>query len=104
MARPQYPSSIPDLEALEARSTGTADIIKYMLQDFNKALVSDGSPMTRMNKVVLSLMPMGRAAILEKSITEDGYEVERNVKRQDDLEKLMPAILDTVKTMVEFPK
>lgn len=104
VARPQHPtSSIVDLETLEARSTGTADIIKYMLQDFNKALTSDGTPMTRVNNLVLSLMPIGRTAILEKSITEDGYDTERNLKRQEDLEKLMPAILDTLKTMMEFP-
>ncbi|KAK3855558.1 hypothetical protein Pcinc_038054 [Petrolisthes cinctipes] len=106
VALPQYQfastSNVDDQQGnLDLRSDGTADIIKYMLQDFDKSFSSQGTPMTKFNNIVSSLLPIGRAVILEKSITEDGYDTARHTKQQDDIEKLMPAILDTVKVILE---
>ncbi|KAK3855555.1 hypothetical protein Pcinc_038051 [Petrolisthes cinctipes] len=107
VALPQYQfasrSNVYDQqENLEPTPDGTADIIKSMLQDFDKSFSSQGTPMTKFNNMVSSLLPIGRAVILEKSITEDGYDTARYTKQQDDIEKLMPAILDTVKTVLEI--
>lgn len=113
VARPQLVLDEPlvsidndnDLLVHELSASETADIIRDVLPKFNAAISSQqGSPMTRIENVVLSLLPIGEAAIAEKSEKYDDYDKEKYEKQQEDAEKIVPALLDTVKTLVQlFP-
>ncbi|KAK4310363.1 hypothetical protein Pmani_018080 [Petrolisthes manimaculis] len=106
VALPQYQptstSNVNDQQGfMELRGEDTADMIKYGIQDFGKAFSSDGSTMTKITNIIESLLPLGRAVIIEKSLTEEGYDTERRTKQQEDIEILVPAILDTVETILK---
>lgn len=104
VARPQEVSIDNDNDLVhELSASETADIIRDVLPKFNAAISSSqGSPMTRLENVVLSLLPIGKAAIAEKSEKYDDYDKEKYEKQQEDAEKIVPALMDTVRTLVRL--
>lgn len=100
VARPQEYANDEETQVHELSASETADIIRDLLPNVNKALTSQGSPMSKIENVVLSLLPIGDAAIEEKSAKYDDYDKEKYEKQQEDAEKIVPSLLETVKTLV----